>query len=54
MYICDVHKSSLRFHCSRDSVTIPIAEFTDEKLYHLSVTAVSQEMLQHQGDTYLR
>ena len=54
MYICDVHKSSLRFHCQRFSNNSN-PEFTDEEVsYHLSVLRVLPEILQHQGDTYFR
>ena len=41
MYICDVHKSSLRFHYQRFSNNSN-PEFTDEEVYHLSVLRVLQ------------
>ena len=53
MYICDVHKSSLRFHCQRFSNNSN-PEFTDEEVSTIYLLRVLPEILQHQGDTYLR
>ena len=54
MYICDVHKSSLRFHCQRFSNNSN-PEFTDEEVLTIYLFWVlPAEILQHQGDTYLR
>ena len=53
MYICDVHKSSLRFHCQRFSNNSN-PEFTDEEVLTIYLFCGYAEILQHQGDTYLR